>query len=268
MIRRLVAPALAVSLCALLPASGTTSAECPESVAHRGLSQSAPENTLAAVYAAAASGVDYVEMDVRFTVTDVPVLMHDGRLERTTTGTGYISHRTWTYLTGLDAGDWFSPVYDAERVPTWYQALNTVRPFTADVLVEIKGNPTAIGIATFVQRITNLGMIDRVVVSAFNPVTLAAVHKQAPSLPLALLASPIHADPVAATQAAKAVYYMPEHSKLTADQVTTLHAAGVKVIPWVADTPAAWRRLTDLGVDGIVTNQAAVFEGWSAAYCG
>ncbi|OUW86679.1 MAG: hypothetical protein CBD74_02100 [Saprospirales bacterium TMED214] len=89
-----------------------------ESVAHRGASLSAPENTLASTVKAIELGVDRIEMDVRQSKDGVLVLMHDARLERTTNGKGYLRDFTYEELLSLDAGSWFSKAYSGERIPT------------------------------------------------------------------------------------------------------------------------------------------------------
>ena len=53
-------------------------------VAHRGASGRAPENTLTALAAAVADGADLLEFDVRRTRDGALVLMHDTTLTRTT----------------------------------------------------------------------------------------------------------------------------------------------------------------------------------------
>ena len=89
-----------------------------ESVAHRGASLSAPENTLASTVKRIELGVDRIEMDVRQSKDGVLVLMHDARLERTTNGKGYLRDFTYEELGSLDAGSWFSKSYSGERIPT------------------------------------------------------------------------------------------------------------------------------------------------------
>ena len=89
-----------------------------ESVAHRGASLSAPENTLASTVKAIELGVDRIELDVRQSKDGVLVLMHDARLERTTNGKGYLRDFTYEELLSLDAGSWFSKSYSGERIPT------------------------------------------------------------------------------------------------------------------------------------------------------
>jgi glycerophosphoryl diester phosphodiesterase len=60
-------------------------------VAHRGLWAAAPENSLGAVSAAVRAGFRLVEVDVRASADGVPFLLHDLRLERTTSAAGRLS---------------------------------------------------------------------------------------------------------------------------------------------------------------------------------
>lgn len=53
-------------------------------LAHRGNSREAPENTLPAFVSAAKLGIDFIELDYRHTADDVPLVIHDEYLDRTT----------------------------------------------------------------------------------------------------------------------------------------------------------------------------------------
>lgn len=55
----------------------------PLTIAHRGASAHAPENTLIAFRKAAELGADMVELDVRLTADGVPVISHDPSAART-----------------------------------------------------------------------------------------------------------------------------------------------------------------------------------------
>src|SRR6476661_7058186 len=61
-----------------------TAPAAPTIVAHRGASDEAPENTLAAVRRAIARDADLVEVDVQRTKDGALVVMHDTTLARTT----------------------------------------------------------------------------------------------------------------------------------------------------------------------------------------
>ena len=66
---------------------------------------------------------------------------------------------------------------------------------------------------------------------------------------------PSSAEKAALARAAGAERYCPEVEFLDAVQVIQLHAAGVGVVPWTANNPDDWRRLLDLRVDGITTDE-------------
>lgn len=59
-------------------------------IAHRGNHQIFPENTIAAIEAAIASGADYVEVDLRTTKDGQLILCHDETVDRTTNGKGKV----------------------------------------------------------------------------------------------------------------------------------------------------------------------------------
>ena len=52
---------------------------------------------------------------------------HDNRLDRTTTGHGYITDVSLAELKQLDAGSWFDPAFRNERVPTLDEVFELVR---------------------------------------------------------------------------------------------------------------------------------------------
>lgn len=62
--------------------------------AHRGDWRNFSENSLEGLEGAIAMGVDIVELDLQMTADSVLIVMHDGRLDRTTTGKGKISEIT------------------------------------------------------------------------------------------------------------------------------------------------------------------------------
>ena len=62
-------------------------------VSHRGDWRNYPENSLPAIESVIKMGVDMMELDLKMTKDSVLVLMHDGTLDRTTTGRGRTSAR-------------------------------------------------------------------------------------------------------------------------------------------------------------------------------
>ena len=71
---------------------------------HRGAGRYAPENTLPAFSKAIRLGADFVEFDVRATADGAFFLLHDGRLDRTTDGTGPLDRINADAARQLSAG--------------------------------------------------------------------------------------------------------------------------------------------------------------------
>jgi len=98
-------------------------------VAHRGASKFAPENTVPAIQKALEIGMNYIELDVRYTTDGVPVLMHDDTVNRTTTGSGPINQMSLAEVKKLRAV--FGMSRDASsdvEVPTLEEALIAMGP--------------------------------------------------------------------------------------------------------------------------------------------
>ena len=110
-------------------------------IGHRGAAAIAPENTLAAIRAAAAGGVAMVEVDAKLTADGVAILLHDDDLDRTTDGSGPAAARTAEEFARLDAGSWFAPQFAGEPVPTLDAALALVVELGLAINIEIKPCP-------------------------------------------------------------------------------------------------------------------------------
>lgn len=84
-------------------------------VAHRGARSLAPENTMPAIRKAWELGADGIEVDIRLSSDNIPVLHHDVTLERTTDvadkypDRSFLPLSTFSFaeLQRLDAGSWF-----------------------------------------------------------------------------------------------------------------------------------------------------------------
>jgi len=92
-------------------------------IAHRGTTIHGPENTLPAFETAIEKGMEYVEIDVRFTSDGVPVVIHDATVDRTTNGVGKVSDFTLSELKELDAGSWFADEFVGTQIPTLEETL-------------------------------------------------------------------------------------------------------------------------------------------------
>ena len=107
-------------------------------IAHRGLDEAYPENTVSAFKAALEKGMG-IEIDVRGTSDDELIVLHDDTVDRTTNGEGRVAQMTLGEVKALDSGSWWSPKFADERIPTLMEVLDTVKEYgTADTTLFIE----------------------------------------------------------------------------------------------------------------------------------
>ena len=129
-----------LTMAALLPASHEFSYPAFR-IMHRCAGDHAPENTLAAIK----FGYDQfknraIEFDVQLSRDNIPMLIHDVELSRTTTGSGIvknISHRT---LSSLDAGSWYHNSFATEKIPLFTEVVEYCKANSIWMNIELKGS--------------------------------------------------------------------------------------------------------------------------------
>jgi len=262
----LLAVALLVggSLWSAPPASANTSC-VPPPVAHRGDSARAPENTYPAFAKALAAGVRRLELDVRFTHGDVPVLMHDETVDRTTNGTGAVSALTLDQIRALDAGSWFGKQYRGTRVPTLFDILKLAKSRNASVLVELKTLPTEAQMAQFLGRVRGLSMGPHIIVTSFGEDIIATVRTAAPDLATAIIDNPGYRQPSSVLQFGRT--YLVNARSVTAARTATWRRAGISVRPWTVDSEKGWSRMAYDKAAAVITNRPAGYLAWARHRC-
>ncbi|PQB07744.1 hypothetical protein BST83_11710 [Polaribacter filamentus] len=96
-------------------------------VAHRGDWRNAPENSLQAIENCIKMGVDMVELDVQKTKDNHLIIIHDKRLDRTTTGKGLVSDWTLDSLKTLSLKNGLGNPEKLHKIPTLEEALLTTK---------------------------------------------------------------------------------------------------------------------------------------------
>ena len=101
--------------------------------AHRASHKAHPENSISAIKHAIELGVDIVELDVKTTADGIPVLMHDGTVDRTTNGSGKVEAYTLSELLTFSLKLPDGTVTD-ETIPTFEEALKVIH---GNIMVDI-----------------------------------------------------------------------------------------------------------------------------------
>ncbi|MBI4863853.1 MAG: glycerophosphodiester phosphodiesterase [Candidatus Riflebacteria bacterium] len=239
-------------------------------VGHRGASGRAPENTLPSFQQALRAGADALEMDIHPSSDEIPMVIHDDTVERTTDGCGRVRDMTCAELRALDAGYRFSPDRDLTcphrgsgvTIPTLEEVLDLAGP--ARLNIDFK--ETSPGMETRIHGLLDrFAARDRVLVcshdgriaarlrSSFRGMATSATSGEVAWMLIAgwfglgRMAVP----PVQALQIPLRRYGLTVASRRT---VGLAHTAGLAVHVWTVNDPAEIERCIDLGVDGIMSD--------------
>lgn len=253
------------------PVYATASCATPSPVAHRGGTERYVENTRNAFRQATRSGVGFWETDVRFTSDDVPVIMHDATVDRTTNGTGAVADLTYAQIAALRTAD-------DQPVPTLADVMNDQSVDRAYAFVEPKTMPTEAQWATFITALTSRvpAGTPRPAIESFDPAVLDQVAIRLPGYTRALDQSVGDADPADITPHASIL--LKHHDAITWSRITKWTGAGLRVYAWAdpaaGDDASEWARMAGYRdaagkslVSGFITSTPAAYVAWRAAYC-
>lgn len=231
----------------------------PLSFAHRGASYEAPENTLAAFLLAAELKADGIELDVQLSKDGEVVVIHDFDLEGSTNGTGPVRERTLAELKELDAGGWFAPSYAGQRIPTLQEVIDAVgHRLLLNIelkTLSLRGNGLA---AEVVRTIEDNHLLDRAIVSSYNPFALRRVKRLNPWIAIGLVYEPDLPLPLRhpwARHFLKLDALHPHHSLVDERYLRWARTRGYSVHTWEVDDPGRMWQLMRLGVEHIITNR-------------
>ncbi len=230
-------------------------------IAHRGSSGQAPENTMAAFRLAAEAGADMIELDVRLTADGALAVIHDRRLQRTTTGRGPVRRQTARSLAALDAGRWFSRRFAGEQVPLLGQVLEEL-PRSVGINIEVKTD----GEPRWRSRMAPalVGVVHRhgrgrpLLVSSFNHPLLRRIRALDPSIPTGALAVPLRdvvfRRPASHARRLSVTAFICSRSRLRKRHVANAHACGLQVLVYGVNTARDLERVRRYGADGVITD--------------
>ena len=233
-------------------------------IAHRGAGKRAPENTLAAFREGAAQGFRMFECDVKLSADDVPFLLHDSVLERTTSGLGDAGEHAWAALSRLDAGAWHGTAYAGEPLATLAGIARFVLANGLAVNLEIKPVPgTEARTGELVARAAEAlwrGSAPPPLLSSFQVQALDAAAAAVPALPRALLLDKLWDGWLATAQRLRCVAVVTHHSLMDAAVARQLHDAGMRALVYTVNDPAHLAAMRAAGVDGVITDEVARYS--------
>jgi len=219
--------------------------------AHRGASEQAPENTMAAFRLGLEMGANGIETDIQRTADGVLVLFHDKTLKRIVGLDRQVSDLTYNELQELDFGRHMGPRYENEAIVTLDAFLDSFTRLEVHLALEIK----QAGIERAVlESIARHGCRSQVVVTSFIWESLADVRRLDPDISLGFLTGQIDSDVLARLATIGIHQICPRAATLTPELVGQARRQGFSVRAWGVADPSLMEKALDFGVDGMTVN--------------
>lgn len=240
----------------------------PEIVGHRGFAARAPENTLVSLDMAIEAGADTVEWDVQVAACGTPVLLHDDTLDRTTDGRGPVAAVPLAGLRKLDAGCWFGPAFEGERIPSLAEALERVRGRVARAFCEVKSFREPRDVDRVVEIVRTAGMLGDVVFISLEWEIVERVARLEPEARIGfILADPSGTDDALARVARLGRGLVDADARVLLSDPTVAGRvvdAGVELGSWTVNDPRDAEALAARGVTSFTTDEVDRLLDWRA----
>jgi glycerophosphoryl diester phosphodiesterase len=195
------------------------------------------------------------------TSDDRAVVIHDARVERTTDGGGLVRDMALAEIRRLHIRGG-----GAEHVPTLEEVLELLSGRAA-IDIEIKNVPGEPDFDADRERAVELvhdaldavAFVGDVIVSSFNPLSLAASRRTRPDVATGVLTNmDVEAAAAIAFAASNehrwALPFIGQVREAPRDAAAAAHDAGLLLGTWLTDDPAEIRASFDAGIDAVATN--------------
>jgi len=224
---------------------------------HRGVFLTAPENSISAYVEAQKKNPPAIEIDVVSTKDGVLVCSHNFDLERKTNGLGYIHQMNYSELKQVKCGSFLEGPF--EKIATLEEALNVFRE-PVRINIEIKTYKwldfkTALSAAKSVKQ---KQLIDRVILSSFNPLTLLVVKMLYNSVLTGYIIKNRFLIPL--VHLSRADFIHPRSDLVTKRLLNFARKKEMRINAWTVNTKPAIDWLLEQGVDGIITDRLEYFS--------
>ncbi|MGO1527478.1 MAG: glycerophosphodiester phosphodiesterase [Senegalia sp. (in: firmicutes)] len=224
--------------------------------AHRGAKGYRPENTMAAFKLAMEMGADGIETDIHLSKDGYLVLIHDEKVDRTTTKKGYIKDMTLAQIKLLDAGSKFSEEFAGEEIPTLEELIILTKDTDIILNIEIKNNKMNYPKIEekLVELIKKYKIEERVIISSFNHNTIYKIKELDENLKTGILYSRNIKRPIRFAKNIKADALHPKHKRVDFKLMIKAKLTGLEINTFTINNTKQMNKMFKYRVDGIITD--------------
>lgn len=230
----------------------------PRTCAHRGFNTVAPENSMPAFGAAVAMGAEEIEFDLWWTKDGEVVSCHDRRLDRVSTGEGYVTEHTYEELLSYDFGVKVSDKFAGFRILRFEDILKKLACHTVmNIHLKCRSNTEPLPEAYLNKIIALIRKYDcsrHVYFMCGNDYVLEQLGRLAPDIARCVGAGNDHwgiVDRAIRLGCQKVQLFKPDFDQSMIDKA---HAHGILCNVFWSDDPQETEAFLDMGIDVILTN--------------
>ncbi|MBY4604517.1 glycerophosphodiester phosphodiesterase [Bacillus sp. SPARC3] len=226
--------------------------------AHRGASGQFPENTMLAFEKGIEAGADGIELDVQLTKDGRIVVIHDERLDGTTSLKGFVKDTAYDIIKTANAAANHNQTYSDIKVPLLEDVLSWAEKKNFLINIELKNSVIRYeGLEEKVlEAVKRFNIEERIILSTFNHESLALCARLAPHIERAALTSDVLYQADRYITSIPASGYHPKlNSPGASDEVLKkMRNSSIEVRPYTVNRPEDMKRLFEAGADGIFTD--------------
>lgn len=233
-------------------------------IAHRGYSGLYPENTMLSFQKAVEAGCDEIELDVQLTKDNVLVIIHDESIKRTTDGEGLLRKYTFAELQKFNAAELQKKEFDFLPIPSFEEYLAWVKTTNVTTNIELKNSKfyyTNLE-KKVIDLLTSYEMLDKVMFSSFNHLSMAKCKQLAPEVPCGILTEREIGNAGYYAKSNGMECYHPDITRLTTTVVNNCKKHGILVNAWTVNDMGHLKKLYDWGLSGAITNYPDVCKAF------
>ena len=220
-------------------------------IAHRGFSALYPENTMLAFTKAKEQGLcDGIELDVQLTKDNVPIIIHDEDLERTTGQLGKVKDFTYREIRTLNAGN-------NQKIPSLEEYLEFAKSNKIYTNIELKNSVIDYKDLELItlNLIYKFGLKEDVIISSFNHESMIKVKNLDKNIKTGLLYDNLMHNPQEYCKTCNSDAMHPNYtSLLISSNIEKLQKSNIDINAYTVNDENHMRYLVDKKITSIITN--------------
>lgn len=221
--------------------------------AHRGYSAVYSENTMTAFLEAENAGADGIELDVQMTKDGEIVVIHDEKVDRTTSGSGFVKDFTYKDIQKFNAnkkGLKKEPIPALREVLEWLQSNRLICNIELkNGLFSYKGMEEKV-----IQLVREYGLSDRIIFSSFNHNSIVYCYRIAPEIEIAPLYFESLYMPWIYAKSIRARGIHPNYKTITDEIIKSSMDNGIAVRPYTVNKDTEMQRFIKLRCTAFITD--------------